>query len=54
MVNSMKDNNKTKNIKYKDNIDKLKNNIVNEYGINLDIKSKQDVNYQKIYHFTNK
>ena len=47
-------NEKQNNIFYKDNKDKLKNNLINDYGYNFNYKKTALDNYNKVYHFKNK
>ena len=44
---------KQNNVVYKDNKDKLKNNLLNEYGYSFNSKEEKK-DYSKVYHFKNK
>ena len=46
--------NKQNEILYKDNKDKFKNNLLNEYGYNIDKKRVIKEDYSKVFHFRNK
>lgn len=47
---------KTKDFIFKDNKDKLKNNILNEYGYNFDSIKRSNItfDYSRVYYHVNK